>query len=164
MLWRMVWMQGTIGKPLTDRGTNSDNEQREAAEYALDDPPSHGMRRIIREEALDHVIRQTIGDEVTKEVSVPRLREELARLSQEDQSRLKALADENCRGRLESWKPNTREQRRDSLIAYDVGQQDIGGLPPTSDGHPTSLNALRCAMSWVSGTARCRFAVLPQVV
>lgn len=150
VLWRMVWLQGTIGKPLMDRGRNPDNEHRHAAEYALGDPPSHGVKRIIREEALDHVLRQTIGDEVAKAVSVPRLREELSRLSQEDRTRLRALAEENSKGRLESWKADTREQRIESLISYDVGQQDIGGLPPTSDSHPTSLNALRCAMSWVS--------------
>lgn len=149
----MVWLQGTIGKPLMDRGRTQDNEHRQAAEYALGDPPSHGMRRIIREEALDHVIRQKLGDEVTKAVSVPHLREELARLSQEDQSRLMALADENSKERLESWKPDTREERIESLIRYDVGQQDIGGLPPTSDSHITSLNALWCAMSWASDHA-----------
>lgn len=149
-MWRMVWLQGTIGKPLKDRGRTPDNEHKQAAEYALGDPPSHGERRIIREEALDHVIRQTIGDEVAKKVSVPRLRDELAKLSHEDQSRLEALADESSKGRLEDWKPDTREQRIESLTRYDVGQQDIGGLPPTSDSHPTSLNALWCAMSWVS--------------
>lgn len=87
VLWRIVWLQGTIGKPLKHRGRTPDNEHRQAAEYALGDPPSHEMKRIIKEEALDHVVRQAIGDEVTKAVSVPRLRDELARLSQEDQSR-----------------------------------------------------------------------------
>ena len=159
----MVWLQGSIGKPLTNRGKNPDNEHRKAAEYAPGDPPSHGMKRIIREEALDHVIRQTIGDEATKAVSVPRLREELARLSQEDQSRLRALAEENSMERLESWRPDTREQRIESLKRYDVGQQDLGGLPPISDDQPTSLNALRCAMSWVSESIRCRVRVLSRV-
>lgn len=149
VLWRMVWLQGTIGKPQKDRGRTKDNEHKLAAEYAPGDPPSQGEKMIIREEALDHVIREVIGDQEAKAVSVPRLRAELVKLSQEDQDRLTNLAAENCRTRVAEWTPQSREERIESLTHYDVGQQDIGGLPPAVDSHPASIDALWIAMSWV---------------
>lgn len=149
MLWRMVWLQGTTGKPMEDRGKTLYNEQKQAAEYAPGNPPSHGERRIIKNEAREHLLRVRLGDDQTKAVSVPRLEAYMTTLSEDDQIRLNEQADENCRKRLERWRPPTREDRIDSLINYDVGQQDIGGLPPKIGGPPASIDALCCAMSWV---------------
>lgn len=145
----MVWLQGTTGKPETDRGKIWQNEGRRAAKYAPGDPPSHGERRIIKNEALEHILRVKLKDDETKAMSVPRLKAYMETLSEEDQSRLIEEADERSRERLERWKPPTREDRIDSLVKYDVGQQDIGGLPPGIGGHPTSIDALCRVMSWV---------------
>ena len=111
----MVWLQGTIGKPVQDRGITPDNEQRQAAQYAPGDPPCHGEKKNIWKEALDYVTREQIGDEKTEEVSVPRLEAYRATLSKEDQSHLERLADERSKERLKDWRPQTAEERIESL-------------------------------------------------
>lgn len=145
----MVWLQGTVGKPLKDGGNSLDNEKLQAAQYAPGHPPCHGERDIIRKEALEHLLRVELHDEATEAVSVQRLKAHFGTLSLEDRSRLEQQANENSRERLEGWTPTTREQRIEDLITYDVGQQDIGGLPPASTNPPASVEALCCAMSWV---------------
>lgn len=149
VLWRMVWLQGTTGKPKVDRGRTLHDEQRQAAKYADGDPPSDGETKIIRREALEHLLRVKLQDEENKAVSVPRLKAYMKSLSEDDQSRLNELADESSRERLERWTPPTRDDRIKSLMKYDVGQQDIGGLPPKIGGPPASIDALCCVMSWV---------------
>lgn len=111
----MFWLQGTIGKPVQDRGTTPDNEQRQAAQYAPGDPPCHGEKMNIWKEALDYVTRERLGDERIEEWSVPRLAAFRETLSRDDQADLEALANERSKERLENWRAQTREERIESL-------------------------------------------------
>ena len=85
---------------MTDRGTIPYNEQGQAAEYAPGDPPCHGEKRIIWDEALDYLLRVKLKDDKAEVFSVPRLRAHMKTLSKEDQSCLESLADEKSTERL----------------------------------------------------------------
>ena len=144
---------------MTDRGTIAHSQQGQAAEYAPGDPSCHGEKRIIRDEALEYLLRVKLKDDKAEVFSVPRLRAHMKTLSKEDQSCLESLADEKSTERLRDWKPPSREDRIRSLATYDVGQQDFGGLPPDIGGAPTSIDALCCVMSSVRVFSRFLFCV-----
>lgn len=154
VLWRMFWLQGAVGQPPQDDGAKVDSESRLAATFENAPPPSHGERDLIREEALDRLIREQI-DDTEKKKSVPHLRMLLNTLGRADQVRLREKAHEDTEEKRHNWRAPTADERKRSLEQYDVGQQDIKG-PGIRDCDPTSLAALWHTMSWV----RCLFLCL----
>lgn len=159
VLWRMFWLQGVVGEPKKDDGARIDAEARLATAFEAGDPPSHGERALIEEEALDRCIRAHIGDS-TREKSVPFLRASFVEMSRVDQESLQEQAREESREAQSRWVPPTAEERRRSLAGYDVGQQDIGGRPLLIESSPSNLQNLWRTLSWVRGTQFFIFQML----
>lgn len=148
VLWRMFWLQGSLGQPLQDEFARIDGESKIADAFAAGDPPSHGERDLIKEQALDQLIREDIGDD-RREKPVPYLRLRFGEMSRAQQERMERQAEQDTHQERAGWRPPTAEQRCRSLKENDVGQQDIGGLPPMLDYAQDTLQSLWCTMSWV---------------
>lgn len=143
----MFWLQGVVGHPTLDEGARVDSEAKVAAAFAPGDPPSHGEPALLKEEALDVLIRARVGDE-KKETPVPVLRDLLSAMSRSDRENLLEEAEQASNEARVYWRPTTREDRIRSLENYDVGQQDIGGLPHMIDGQ-TKIQRFRNTLGWV---------------
>lgn len=148
MLWRMFWLQGSLGQLLQDEFARIDGESRSADAFEPGNPPSHGEMDLFKEQALDELIRNDIGDD-KREKSVPYLRLQFGELSRAQQERMERQAEQDTQQERARWRPPTAEERCRSLKDYDVGQQDIGGLPPMLDVAQDTLQSLWCTMSWV---------------
>lgn len=146
----MFWLQGIAGRPNKDEGAHIDSQSRLAAVFdEKEPPPSHGERNLLFEQKLDQLIRDEIR-ECARDVSVPYLRFMFEDMSVADKARLETQARVEAEEGIVRWIAPTADDRKRSLETYDVGQQDIGGLPPAVDSRPDSLQTLWCTMSWVS--------------